>query len=113
MAHTTISPPSKSWSPAALLSAVRTRRILRALRPPWMLAVLLVTGTAVGVLALEVAELDLVRERDAQLATNEVLRDSAQTARQANAQTRIRTADLRLVLAEQADALSSTEGFLK
>lgn len=115
MADSTFSPSSRAWIPNAPLSIAGTglRRVTRALRPPWMLAALLVTGATVGVLALEVGEIDLEQQRNAVVTSNEMKSDSVRSAEAANARARIRTADLRLALAAQADQLSSTEGFLK
>lgn len=111
MAQPTISPAADRWTPASPLAAVR--RVVARLRPRWMFAILVVVATAVGMLALEISEQDLIAARDARVASNLALEARLQAEQAANDRLRIRTADLRLVLAQQADRLASTEGFLK
>ncbi|MDN3496800.1 hypothetical protein QL996_12740 [Planococcus sp. APC 4015] len=111
MAQPTITSSAPRWNPTAPLSAMRGVGAL--LRPRWMFASLVVVATAVGMLALEISEQDLAAARDARIASNAVLDTRLQAAQAANDRLRIRTADLRLVLAAQGERLASTEGFLK
>lgn len=108
MAQTTFTPAAERWIPLASLTALGRR-----MAPRWLFAALVVTATAVGFLALEISEQGLADARDARVAANEVLQSRADAAALALDRLRIRTADLRITLADQADQLASTEGFLK
>ncbi|GAA1858137.1 hypothetical protein ACFQZV_02040 [Microbacterium koreense] len=98
-----------AWRPTSrVATAIRT-----AAHPRRLLVALILTATAVGVLALQIAEDDLLAERTAVQTVNTTVESRLVTEQSVYARERLREADLRAMIAEQRPLFASTEGFLK
>ena len=107
--YDTLSPTRPAWRPSPrAMTAIRA-----AAHPRRLLVALILTATAVGVLAVQIAEDDLLAERNAVQTTNTTIESRLVTEQSVYARERLREADLRAMVAEQRPLFASTEGFLK